>query len=202
MVKNYWLALPLPFAIGGIAGFIVAVLIQRYWELKLEPEITAGNILQASTTILTGIIVAALIQRIIQADRKEKEILLRHLDSLIELLGQFQEANEDGVLTEINASIKRLSLACNAAQEIIVHLKYPADIVTLAQFEQPIREIRNLATDTSIKEIENHVNKSRMKATVKDGIIQLTEDRKAKLDMEVQKLRIQIFKAQVAINKV
>lgn len=199
MITKFWSFVL--FAAGVIVGFLIALPVIFFGTFTYKAEFTTGNITQACATILTGIFVAAYVQRIVQADRKEKDILLRHFDSILAGLEEFDETRVNGVVTEMSASLKRVKLASIAAVEILVHLKYPGDVIEQARFEQFINEINDLVTGTPVKAIEEHVSKVKMSAVVKDGISSLTSELKLLVDMKLQQLKIRVFKAQVVVNK-
>lgn len=70
------------------------------------------------------------------------------------------------------------------------------------QFEAAIKKIRKLATDTPVKQIEDHANKAKCSSVVRDGIIQLAAEKRTLLDTEIQKMKMRILKGQISINKV
>jgi len=186
---------------GTIIGFISCALLYYYDVLIFEPSLTVGNMLQASATVFVGLLVAAYFQRHTNVDRKEKDILLRHLDLLFDVVTEFEKFKDGGVLTEITASLKKLSMKSKSVNEILHHLKYPSDIVIQTRFDDQIKKLRKLATETPIKQIEDHANKVRCNSLVREGIIQLAEEKKALLDAEIQKMKMRILKAQVCVNK-
>lgn len=79
------------FLVGVVIGLAVALPGLQYKLLELSPQVTMGNIIQGTATVLTGLIVASFIQRNTQADRKEKDLLLGHLDSVLAMLREFEK---------------------------------------------------------------------------------------------------------------
>lgn len=188
-------------ATGILIGFVSCAALHYYNVLKFEPTLTVGNVLQASATVFVGLLVAAYFQRHTNVDRKEKDILLRHLDLLLDVVTEFEKFKEGGALTEIAASLKKLSMKSKSVNEILSHLKYPGDILSQTRFDDQIKKMRKLATETPIKQIQEHANKARCSSVVRDGIIKLADEKKALLDTEIQKMKMRILKAQVCINK-
>lgn len=188
-------------ATGILIGFLSCAALQYYSVLKFEPTLTVGNMLQASATVFVGLLVAAYFQRHTNVDRKEKDILLRHLDLLLDVVTEFEKFKEGGALTEIAASLKKLSMKSKSVNEILNHLKYSANILSQTRFDDQIKKMRKLATETPIKQIQEHASKARCSSIVRDGIIQLAEEKKALLDTEIEKMKMRILKAQVCINK-
>jgi len=186
---------------GVIVGLLAALPLKNYGLLTLSPEVTMGNVFQACATILTGLIVAAYIQRSVHADRKEKDLILRQLDLVLASLDEFERFREGGKLTDITALLKRLAVSCKAAKEIVVFLKYSRSIVDQTKFDSEIKELRKLATETPIKKIQDHAQNALMSSEVREGIIKLAEGQRAKFDAEIQKFRMKVFKGQMCINK-
>lgn len=189
-------------ATGTLIGFVTCAALQYFNVLKFDPTLTLGNVVQTSATVFVGLLVASYFQRQTHADRKEKDILLRHLDLLLDVVTEFEKFKDGGALTEIVASLKKLSMKCKSVNEILTHLKYPADLLTQTRFDDQIKKMRKLATETPIKQIQDHASKARCSSVVREGIIQLAEEKKALLDTEVQKMKMRILKAQICVNKV
>lgn len=188
-------------ATGVLIGFLSCAIL-HYWGLvRFESAVTPGNILQASATVFVGLLVASYFQRHTHADRKEKDILLRHLDLLLDVVTEFEKFKDGGVLTEITASLKKLSVKSKSVNEILAHLKYPAEVISQTRLDDQIKKLRKLATETPIKQIQDHAIKSRCNSIVRDGIIQLAEEKRALLDAEIQKMKMRILKAQILVNK-
>ena len=95
-------------------GAVSALIAANLGVIDLKKEITAGNAIQGAATILTGVLVALVIQKFVATDRKEKDILLSYMDQLIDDIAQFEATLGPGVLTDINAALKKCSMRCNA----------------------------------------------------------------------------------------
>jgi hypothetical protein len=188
-------------ATGTLIGFLSCAFLNYFSVLRFEPSLTVGNILQATATVFVGLLVAAYFQRHTNVDRKEKDILLRQLDLLLDAVTEFEKFKDGGVLIEITASLKKLSMKSKSVNEILAHLKYPADIISQTRFGEQIKKMRKLATETPIKQIQEHASKARCTSVVREGIIQLAEEKKLQLDGEIQGMKMRILKAQVCINK-
>lgn len=187
-------------AIGLIIGFLCSLLVERYAALHFDPTCTLGNLIQASSTILVGLIVATFIQKQSQADRKEKEIILRHLDLLIDTMTEFEKYKDGGVLTNITSALKKLSRQCKAVYDLVTGLKYPEDICNTIKFDDNVKQLRKLATETPINQIEDYANRAES-SSVRDGIIHLADEYKLQLDGLIQEVKLRVFKAQIAINR-
>lgn len=194
-----WLVGPvLIFLCGVVVGTCTTLLIAHWGLLTLEHTATVGNVLQASATVLTGLVVAWFINRSIQVDRKEKDLLLRHTDRIDAMLQEFEEFKDGGSLTEIAASVKRINTACLTLKEVLPP-SYPSKILTDLDFPSSVKSLRELSTDTPIGKIEQLAETA--SPEVKDGIMKLTTERKERLNTELHAFRLRVFKLQVAINK-
>jgi len=192
-------------ATGFVLGSYVAEIIEHWNVLTFDPKLSLGDITNAGTTLLVAVLVTVLVTYFLekqnQADRKEKDLLLRQLDLIFPLVQEFEKSNENGNLTEIQASLKRVSVSCNLFNKVLKDLKYPLKILNETNFASLISEIRKLATDTPIKEIEDRIKRSKCNASVKDGIITLTTDRRALLEGKIDEIKSKLFKVQIIINK-
>ncbi len=186
---------------GSLIGFIAYAILQYYNALHFDLTVTLGNLLQASATVIVGLLVASYFARQTQADRKEKDILLRHLDLLLDVVTEVEKFKDGGVLTEITASLKKLSMKCKWINDLLKDLKYPQAALDQTRFDDQIKKIRKLATETPIRQIQEHANKARLDSEVRDGIIRLAEEKKALLDTEIQKLKMRVLKSQICINR-
>lgn len=185
---------------GAMIGAGAALALSTWQLIKYDSTITAGNAMQALSAILIGLIVAAYINRNMQVDRKEKEIVLSYLELMLTLLDEFEELRDGGPVPKVAGLLKKLATNCTAYRNIILHLNYPRHILDDAGFEAAIASLRTLATDTPIRKIEEYARKADDNE-VQQNMIKWAEEKKAILDNEVQAFRHRIFMAQVATNK-
>ena len=186
---------------GFTVGFLSCAGMVYYCLLKFEATLTIGNLIQASATIIVGLLVAVHIQRNTNVERKEKEILIRQMDSLIDVVTEFETHKNGGVLTDITASLKKLSVKSKSVKDFLCYLKYPDEIITHVRLDCHIKKLRKLATETPIKEIEDHISSAQCSSVVRDGIIKIADEKRALLDAEIQKVKICILKAQIYLNR-
>lgn len=188
-------------AVGGafLAGFIFGVLLDPFVLLKLDLSLTLGNILQAVSTLVAGVVVALYLQPKTQADRKVKDIVLRHFDLLLEAVDKLESLKDGGAVTEVAAALKRFSVGVKNINEMLKLIDYPSDAQKNMRLDEEIRLIRKLATETPISEIEAHAETSSSNA-VKDGIIALALEKRVLLETKLHHIKMRIFKAQITIN--
>jgi len=183
--------------IGFIGGICSVFLFLRYKELDFKNEITAGNALQAFTTFALAITVTWFLQKQTQSKRKEKDILIDHLDLLLEEVSSLEEANEKGEMIAITSSLKRFRMNANSVQEILIDLNYPSKVCAASALD--ISELRKLCTDTPIKELEEAANSS--SDQIKDGIMNLTAGRRSLIENTIHKLKLSIIRLKILINE-
>jgi hypothetical protein len=182
-----------------LAGFMCVALLDPFVRLKLDPSLTLGNILQAVSTLVAGMVVALYLQPKTQADRKEKDIVLRHFDLLLEAVDELERLKDGGAVTEVAAALKRFSVGVKNINEMLKFIDCPSDAQKYVHLDKEIRLIRKLATETPISEIEAHAATSSSNA-VKDGIIALALEKRVMLEAKLHDIKMRIFKAQITIN--
>jgi len=188
-------------AIGFVLGLVCFKVLESPSQLVFDPTFNFGNVIWAVTTLLVAGVLATYLQRQTQSDRSEKELLLRHLDQVLNAVTEFEKFKEGGHLTAVNASLKTLSMKCQSIHGILVDLKCPPQVIESARFDTVIRAIRKLATETPIKQIEKHANSASCSSEVRDGIISLASEKRSLLDNKIQDMKTRILKAQLKINK-
>jgi hypothetical protein len=192
-------------SIGIFLGGFLTILFGNHLPLVFDPKISLGEMVNAIATVVVALAVTVLVtyylERHNQTNRKEKDLLLRQLDFISDLVHEFEKSNEGGELTKVTASHKQLSTANGSFCKILNEFKYPQKILIESDFGAIIRDIWKLSTDTPIRDIENHAKRSKCNASVKNGIITLAADRKDLLDGKINEIKSKIFKAQLIINR-
>jgi hypothetical protein len=188
-------------AISFLFGALCFKMIDKFHAISFDPVFSFGNVISSLTTLVVAVLVTAHLQRQTQVDKSEKELLLRQFDMLFDTLVEFEKFRDGGVLTEINASLKKLSVKSKSIHGILVELKQPKEIITAANFSEVLKKIRKLATDTPIKQIEDHANHAECSSEVKDGIINLATEKRNLLDNKIEDMKLQIIKAQISLNR-
>jgi hypothetical protein len=191
--------------VGFIFGCFAIELVAQRHIFAFDPKISLGEIVDAGTNLLVAVLVTVLVTHYLekqnQAEQKEKEILLRQLDLILPLVQEFEKSNESGDLTAIQSSLKRISVSCNLFNKAVKKLNYPAKILEETDFSILIADLRKLATETPIKEIEDFANHRKCTASVKNGIISLTIARKALLEGKIDELKSKLFSVQMMVNR-
>jgi MarR-like DNA-binding transcriptional regulator SgrR of sgrS sRNA len=192
------------FLLGIVVGGLAALLIISHCHLNFDPKISLGEMANAIATIVAAVGVTVLItyylERHNQTTRREKDLLLDQLTFISDLVSEFEKSIEDGELIKIVSVHKRLSTANTLFWESLKDCCRTYEVSSESNFTDLIREVRRLATDTPIREIESHVKRSKCNTTVKDGIISLASERRNLLDGKLTEIKSKIFKTQLHIN--
>jgi len=114
---------------------------------------------------------------------------------------EFETSTESGKLTLITAAHKRLSTSNSSFFKLLKEFKYPAKLLAEVNFDSLILEIWKLATDTPIRAIVQHVQRTKCTASVRDGIISLAEDRKTILEGKISDIKAKILRAKLVVNR-
>src|SRR5687768_5020697 len=128
------------YVLGGIVGFLVALICVAALGLSVEPSLTAGNILQASATVFTGLFVAVVVQRLLKTDEREKDFLIRQLDLLASHAAELQASEEGRPLVEVTAILKKIRTVATAIREIVSALNRRGLSVEVFNFAKEIKE--------------------------------------------------------------
>jgi SPX domain protein involved in polyphosphate accumulation len=193
-------------AMGIPLGVILAIFAENYFSLTFDPMISLGELVNAFATVFAALAVTVLVtyylERHNQTNRKEKDLLMKQLDLIAQLVQEFEYSNETGTLTKIIASHKKLSTTYSLFSKILCEFKYPEKILIESNLEELIRDVRKLATDTPIRSIEKHAKCSTCSASVKNGIIALTTERKDLLEGKINEIKSKILKTQLTVNRI
>ncbi len=195
MIRGLFIALAL---VGGIGIIPVAT---WYGKLRFDDVYTAGNLIQASATLAAALVVAAYFQRVLQSDRKEKDLLLRHVDLISESVAEFERYKDGGAVTEIAAALKKLSVKIKSFSSLLAELNYDAAIQRDVNFDSLMRELRTLATETPYREMEELAKDSSQSSTVRDGFIRIANESRLLLDGKIQDMKMRLNRVQIKINR-
>jgi|ERR1039458_2976596 hypothetical protein len=188
--------------ISFFLGLVTYKVFSSFSQIVFDPTFSFGTIIGAATTLLVGGLLATYLQRQSASDRKESELLVRHLDFILDELVIFEDFKGGGVLTEITASLHRLSRKRQSIESLLIELKYPEETIKAVQFGDKVIEIRKLATKTPIKQLEELANSKKCNSVVRDGIIEFAEEKRALLENKLDELKTQVIRAQLKINRI
>jgi hypothetical protein len=184
-------------AIGGVVGVLICSVVAAFDGLAVDGTVTMGNIIQSATTLIVALVVTSYLQTQAQSDRKERDLVLRFFDLSVDAIAELDAKVAGGNLSEIQATLKKLSSSCSAASDICTEVGLQTGDTNKAAISSLIVEVRQLATDTPIDEADS----VRCGATVKNNVISLSKERSLLLETKVHQLRMRLLKAQMAVNR-
>ncbi len=184
-----------------LAGAALMALGLRFDGITYDPTFDLGNVFQASATVLVGLIVAAYFQYQAQSSRKERELLLRHLDLIIESVNDVEKFKEGGGVAEVASAGKKLSVKCSALHNLMTELKYSSELCDHVKYDADVREIRRILTDTPPKQLEDYAAELKEDSVVKNGIIAIATEKRLLVENKIDALKLRIYKAQIFINR-
>lgn len=184
-------------------GLVLISLVATGWlnrdKINYVHDVTAGNILQASATLISAIIVALLLQPRMGAKSKEKEIFLELYDMALNALDELGNSKtSDGIFVRA-AALKKFATPCHTAKELITSLKYHSISPESLNFESDIAELRKLTTDTPLNGMQ--VAAESCEKVLRDGINQLSEERDRDTETKINEIKLRIIKLKVSINR-
>jgi hypothetical protein len=196
-----WINTVVSFVVGFLFGIICVKSFHLFSQLHFDPKFDFGNVIWAVTTLCASVLLAAFLQRGTQSDRMEKELLLRQLNLALDIVTELERFRDGGPVTAIAATLKKLSMKCTSIVAMLKHLKYSASICKEANYEALLKQIRKLSTDTPIKQIEAHAKSSECSSVVRNGIMELAQEKRSLLDTKVSELKERLFKLQILVNR-
>lgn len=184
--------------IGALLGLDCAVAIVSNW-LSADFAILV-SIIETLVTVAMGLFIALVFERAIRASDREKDFLMRELDTLVSHVSDLGELDDGRPLTEVTALIKSMNTTAARIGTLVSKLNRHNLQRAIFEFADDIKELRRLATDTPIRQVKEYAHKrSRCSAEVKDGIITLAKDRENELRLQLSKVRNRILDAQIAV---
>ena len=170
-------------------------------SFEFKPEFTAGNVIQALAALIATGILASFLQRRNLNNRKEKDILIEDSQSAVKIVEKLIDLGDTAAIVEIASLLKQFQVSVRHLRSNLDSLKYPQKIIKMLPSDEDIKTIRTLATDTPIGEIENHAKSKRCSAVVRQGIITLTQERRATLYDALQTARAKLQSFRLEVNR-
>lgn len=189
------------FGLAVLLGVLLGLFASKSGALSFSGDVSAGNIFQACATIGSAWIVTLYLQKAVNDDRKQKELLLQQFDLLLSLLGEFEEINSESELLTVNNLLKKISLKSVFIAKCMEDCGCPKEILRDSDLSGLIKDLRLAATDTPIKKLKEFAEGKSCPAYVKEGIINWDSGRRTEIDMAVESLKAAVFRAQLRVNR-
>lgn len=181
-----------PAFVGIGLGYFVA-------HIEYDPALTAGNIIQSTTTFVAAVTVALILQPKVGAKAKEKELLLKLYDLALKALDDLGGLKGSDKITEKAASLKVFATRCYTAEQLISSISCYSGVGDTMDFTKDVAELRKLTTDSPLNQLQQDAGTC--KRSVREGISQLTEERDREAESKISELALRIIRLQVALNK-
>jgi len=198
--------------IGYIAGILFALIIGFYlgivavnWEaITFDGNVSAGAGIRMATTIITAIIVSLFFQRLLQANRKEKDLIMTQLGLMLDLVGELEdlrESREAVELVAVNTILKKLRVKSMFVQKALAECSFGRKFNQDPSFNNKISEIRELTTSTPSQRVEDFVESDRCPIYVREGLVTWLDERKQEIELKLEEIKNEIFAFQLKINR-
>jgi hypothetical protein len=188
-----------------VVGFYLGIVAVNWGSITFDGHVSAGAGIRMLTTIITAIIVSLFFQRLIQVNRKEKELIISQLALMLDLVGELEELrdSEDPVaLVNVNTILKKLRVKSTFVKKAIVECSFGKKLNQANSFSDKIAEIRDLTTHTPSQRVEDFVESERCPIYVREGLVTWMDERKRVIELKLDALKNEIFAFQLRINRV
>ena len=183
---------------GCLLGFVVALLLEHFELVNYDSAISAGNIMKSVTTVLSAMFVTLYLQRLVQGQRRQNELVLQQLELLHQCVIVLDEFGSSEKWTDVTRALKKLSTKSRFVNKVTKNCKYARNIVDACNFESKVTAVRKLLTDTPAKDANGGTPK--YPAVVVNNVITWDAIRIDEIDTEIEVLKSAIFEAQVLVN--
>ena len=201
MKREYLLIRGLILAVTLLVGVLLGVLFAKTGALNFDGQVTSGNIFQSCATIASAFLVTIYLQKIVNDQRKQKELLLQQFDHLLELLGEFECMEFSAELAKVTYLLKKISLKCELIRKCMVDSGCSAQLLSDVDFSSFLKDLRIHSTITPKQKLEEFASSKSCPAYVKEGIITWASERRSDIDMSIEAMKAAIFRAQLRLNR-
>ena len=187
-----------------ITGFDVGKFVNNIPYFKIDEKISLVELLSIATTLFAAWYIAKVIDKEKTDNRNEKDLILKRLDGIFQIIEDSNLKVSTGVIPyqEATSFIKRIN---DSLTNVCTILKSTTLIINEELKEnilQNTRKLRDLLTDTPMSKINASPTQSTIIALeVKDGIIYYQAGRLSEIEIEYDKLKYNFLLFQLAINK-
>lgn len=205
MKRVWWIVISIAYsAILLIIGILIGKTVQRWPLITLKTEVdTIGAIFSLTSLIATlGVAywVATILERKKEANRVEKDLIIRRID---DIYGLIESTSVKVAVQEIDfnlavGNIKRISVNINAIIEAVKTTRISIEDFHRKGIIDALTELKSLLTNTPPIRDEHLAD---LPLEIREGIIHMSTDRRLQIDSEFDKIKRLIFNLELAINK-
>jgi Ca2+/Na+ antiporter len=183
---------------------IFGILLGKFLDwpyLKLDQNVNLVDLISVLLTLLLAYFVVKVIEKEKEDYREEKNLLLKRLERIDDLIEEIHESIESDQIhySKAAAMIKNISVNLNCLFRVKLNPAITIDRNTNQVFTIQLKRLRNLLTNTPMIDA-SQINKSDLPLEVKSGILKISKSRVIEIETELEKLRILVFELQLKIN--
>lgn len=185
------------FSIGFISGKLT-----NWGYFTISKEISIAEAISIFLTIGVAIYITNVLERDLQDNRNEKDLLLRRTDEISNKINECLNTISSDTISffKITHGIQRINLSIRYVFEAIIKLEIESVESDLRDsYVGDIKRLRDLCTNTPIAQEENSEPKPDIE--IKDNKVFLSESRRSQVEQELEKLKNKVFMLQVEINR-
>ena len=190
------------FIIILLAGVLIGRLIKDWPLFVIEYKLSVTHLASILSTVFIAILISYYFDNEKHDNRKEKELIIKRVDDIYTLIENISVKIEDGSISYQQAAskVKRINLAFINVFDILKSSKIKLKQDFKSEFLDKSKALRDLLTKTPVFTEEQLIGTD-LPIEVKDGIINYNESRIAEIDTLFEKIKGQIVKLQLTINK-
>jgi hypothetical protein len=182
---------------------VIGIVIGKFTNLNyftISKEINLIELVSLSATIFLAYIVSKVIEKDNQEKRVEKDLLIKRIDDIYNLIEDSNVKVISGQIKYQDAAshFKRINISLKCIFRILEKTKIIEFEIQKNEILQCIKKLRDLLTNTPM---ETDINKSNLDNSVKDSIIHFTHSRILEIESGYDGLRDKILILQLEINK-
>ncbi len=196
-MKKHWRLLSAIAIFFLILGILLDKWVQN-WSfiiLKFEVDVFAGvtTLLSIGVTLMVAYWVTTVLEKRNTDKRTEKDIIIKHIDLMYPIIEEARDKVRLGKINYSHAASTSKRILTNISTVVVCMVK--ASLETIDNHETFIQAevfmLRDLMTNT----VPNDLN-----LVVINGEINISSDRQLLIEMQMDKVRNEIFKLELSIN--
>lgn len=167
-------------------------------SLKFEANINFSDLISPLFSLLAAIFIVVFVEQKISKSKSSKELIVSYLGRIDYLADELSNLDNIYPLNEVNPKLKSMKSVAVTAKEITQ--KFPSNeaaLSDLSELIQKVAKLRKLITESPIRDLEEEAGTCTAK--VKDGIMQLADERAASIETTISDVRRLTIRSQAAI---
>lgn len=182
------------------AGLIFQNLIDfSYFEISKEIDLV--SVFSLLVTIWLAIIVTSVIDKQNSNLRNEKDLIIKKVESIFDLVDKIQANTIKGSFAYSDAArlIKKLNTSLQTIYKVLDRTNLTIQKKTKSNFKSTISELRDLLTNTP-KSDEFKLVAEKPPLVVKEGVLHISNSRVSMVESKCEQLKNQLLELEIEIN--